>query len=142
MMYDKAKEAMGRRELEQVQLERLQMTLNRVYRNVAFYKSVFDAQHVSIESIRSLEDLPRLPFTTRENLAGAYPYDMFAVPLREIVRVLSDGVLPRGHTTRTATASWTAPHDWSEKSALGRMSRAAYHVRYRGQTGGGRVYQE
>ncbi|MBN2353292.1 MAG: phenylacetate--CoA ligase [Spirochaetales bacterium] len=89
MIFNKSKETMSRDEITQVQLERLQMTLNRVYRNVAFYKTSFDTQGVGAESIRTLEDLGRLPFTTREHLLSAYPYDMFAVPLRDIVRLHS-----------------------------------------------------
>ena len=68
-------------------MERLQSTLNRVYRNVAFYRHSFDAHRVNIERIKSIEALRELPFTTREDLGKSYPYDMFAVPLREIVRI-------------------------------------------------------
>jgi phenylacetate-CoA ligase len=89
MIYNKSKETMSRAEIIQVQLERLQMTLNRVYRNVAFYKTAFDKAGVSADSVRSLDDLVRLPFTTREHLLSAYPYDMFAVPLRDVVRLHS-----------------------------------------------------
>ncbi|MBN1524705.1 MAG: phenylacetate--CoA ligase [Spirochaetales bacterium] len=89
MIFDKKAETMPRKELEQVQIERLQTTLNRVYRNVAFYKKSFDSHGVNIESIKSREDLPNLPFTTRADLLAAYPYDMFAVPLRDIVRIHS-----------------------------------------------------
>jgi phenylacetate-CoA ligase len=115
MIYDRARETMGRRELEQVQLERLQMTLNRVYRNVAFYKNVFDARKLSAESIKSLADLPRLPFTTREHLMSAYPYDMFAVPLRDIVRLHSTS----GTAGRPVVVGYTKNdlHHWSECAA-------------------------
>ena len=115
MIYDQAHETMDRRALEQVQLERLQMTLNRVYRNVAFYKGVFDAEHVTPESIRTLGDLQRLPFTTREHLAGAYPYDMFAVPLRDIVRLHSTS----GTAGRPVVVGYTANdlRHWSECTA-------------------------
>ncbi len=89
MIFNKSRETMSRDEITQVQLERLQMTLNRVYRNVAFYKAAFDARGVGAQSIRTLDDLGRLPFTTREDLLSAYPYDMFAVPLRDIVRLHS-----------------------------------------------------
>jgi phenylacetate-CoA ligase len=89
MIYNKSKETMPKPELRLLQLERLQMTLNRVYRNVAFYKKIFDDCKVNAESILSLDDLVRLPFTTREDLISAYPYDMFAVPLRDIVRLHS-----------------------------------------------------
>jgi phenylacetate-CoA ligase len=78
-----------REELEQLQIERLQSTLNRVYRNVAFYRSAFDAHRVNLEKITDLAALRELPFTTRQDLAGSYPYGMFAVPLRDIVRIHS-----------------------------------------------------
>jgi phenylacetate-CoA ligase len=80
-------ETMSRDELAQLQIEKLQVTLNRVYRNVAFYKHALDANKVVIESIRSLDDMQRLPFTTKEDLRTSYPYDMFALPLRDIVRI-------------------------------------------------------
>jgi len=89
MIYDREAEQMGRGELAQLQLERLQATLHRVYKNVKFYKKKFDAIGFLPEDCLSLEDLRRLPFTTRHDLARAYPYEMFAVPLREVVRIHS-----------------------------------------------------
>jgi phenylacetate-CoA ligase len=88
-IYDREAEQMGRGELAQLQLERLQATLHRVYKNVKFYKKKFDAIGFLPEDCLSLEDLRRLPFTTRHDLARAYPYEMFAVPLREVVRIHS-----------------------------------------------------
>jgi len=82
-----ANESLTRDALEQLQVERLQSTLNRVYRNVAFYRQSFDAHRVDIERIKDVAALCELPFTTREDLGRSYPYDMFAVPLREIVRI-------------------------------------------------------
>ncbi len=86
-IWDDSHECMSRDELEQLQLERLQATLNRVYRNVSFYKKSFDAMGFVPEDLEDLASLSRLPFTSREDLRSAYPYDMFAVPLREVVRV-------------------------------------------------------
>jgi phenylacetate-CoA ligase len=80
-------ETMPRDELQQLQIERLQTTLNRAYRNVAFYRQAFDAKKFDVETVRNLTDLGRLPFTTRDDLAASYPYGMFAVPLRDIVRI-------------------------------------------------------
>src|SRR5512138_1962288 len=82
-------ETVARDELEQLQIERLQSTLNRAYRNVAFYRHAFDTNCVHIEQIKELGALSCLPFTTREDLRKSYPYDMFAVPLRDIVRIHS-----------------------------------------------------
>jgi phenylacetate-CoA ligase len=87
MIYDAASETMSREALRQLQLERLQTTLVRAYRNVRFYHQVLDARGIDVERLRSLGDLQQLPFTTKADLRRAYPYDMFAVPLREIVRI-------------------------------------------------------
>ena len=89
MIYSREYETMLKEDLEQLQLERLQATLNRVYRNVAFYKHAFDQHQVDIEKIKSVGDLKNLPFTTKDDLRESYPYDMFAVPLRDIVRIHS-----------------------------------------------------
>jgi phenylacetate-CoA ligase len=88
-IFEQAAEQMGRDELAQLQLERLQATLTRVYKNVKFYKKKFDEIGFLPEDCQSLEDLARLPFTSRFDLAAAYPYEMFAVPLREVVRIHS-----------------------------------------------------
>jgi phenylacetate-CoA ligase len=87
MIYNREAETMPRNDLAQLQIERLQTTLNRVYRNVAYYREAFDRQRVDIEKIRSHDDLQRLPFTTKEDLRRSYPYGLFAVPLRDIVRL-------------------------------------------------------
>jgi phenylacetate-CoA ligase len=104
-IYDREAEQMERGELAQLQLERLQATLTRVYKNVTFYKKKFDAIGFLPEDCLSLEDLRRLPFTTRHDLARAYPYEMFAVPLREVVRIHSSTGSPgnpivMGYTAR------------------------------------------
>ena len=87
MIYNHNFEAMPRDDLAQLQIERLQTTLNRVYRNVAFYKHVLDTHQIEIEKIRTLDDIKELPFTTKEDLRTSYPYDMFALPLRDVVRI-------------------------------------------------------
>ena len=58
-------EKMPRDELEQLQLERLQVTVNRAYRNVSFYRKFLDGTNVSPEDITSLSDLSKIPFTTK-----------------------------------------------------------------------------
>jgi phenylacetate-CoA ligase len=80
-------ETLSRDGMRQVQLERLQRTINRAYGNVAFYHDLFNRLSVAPEDFQSLDDLRRLPFTTKDDLSAAYPYGMFGVPLREIVRV-------------------------------------------------------
>jgi phenylacetate-CoA ligase len=100
------KESMSRDELQQLQLERLQATLNRVHKNVAFYRRRFKEIGFSAEEdLVDLADIQRLPFTTSQDVSDSYPYEMFAVPLREVVRVhSSSGTMtnPRvvGYTNR------------------------------------------
>ena len=85
-------EMMSRDELMQLQLERLQATVNRAYKNVPFYRRLLDELGLQPEDIQGVEDLRKLPFTTKEDLRRSYPYDMVAVPLREVVRFhLSSG---------------------------------------------------
>jgi phenylacetate-CoA ligase len=88
-IWDQEYECMSRDELAQLQLERLQATLNRVYKNVAFYRKKFDDIGFEPEELVELNDLRKLPFTCSSDLSDAYPYDLFAVPLREVVRVHS-----------------------------------------------------
>jgi len=88
-IWDAAHECMPREELEQLQLERLQATLNRAYKNVTCYRNKFNEMGIVPEDIQSLADLTQLPFTSKEDLRVNYPYGMFAVPLREVVRIHS-----------------------------------------------------
>ncbi|WP_093396192.1 AMP-binding protein [Thermodesulforhabdus norvegica] len=79
---------MDRERLRQLQLERLQATLNRVFKNVSFYRKRFkEIGFVPEDDLTDLEDLKKLPFTTSSDVSDSYPYEMFAVPLREVVRI-------------------------------------------------------
>jgi phenylacetate-CoA ligase len=84
-------ECLDREELGQLQLERLQATLSRVARNVPFYRKRFDEAGLDPDELRSVGDLNALPFTTKEDLRHAYPYGLFAVPLRDVVRLHASG---------------------------------------------------
>lgn len=86
-IWNREYETMPREEISQLQLERLQATLNRAYRSVAYYHKLFDSIDFSPEDLSGLEDLSKLPFTTKDDIRGHYPYGMFAVPLREVVRL-------------------------------------------------------
>ncbi len=112
VLYNPQSETMDREELEQLQIERLQSTLNRVYRSVAFYRTAFDAHKVNLERLRDVRALRELPFTTKEDLQKSYPYDMFAVPLRDIVRIHTTS----GTTGKPIVVGYT-PNDlrsWTE----------------------------
>lgn len=87
MYFEQKYECMPRQDLEQLKLERLQSALTRISKNVPFYRQKFAELDFDPYDFDSLEDLPRLPLTTRSDLAEHAPYGLFAVPLREVVRL-------------------------------------------------------
>ncbi|EPR41921.1 AMP-dependent synthetase and ligase [Desulfovibrio sp. X2] len=87
MYFDPEYERMDRETLGDLQLERLQSTLTRVARNVPLYRRRFEEQDIDADDFRSLDDLRNLPFTTKQDLRDNYPYGLFAVPMREVVRI-------------------------------------------------------
>jgi phenylacetate-CoA ligase len=101
--WDKDNEQMTREVLEQVQLERLQSTLNRAHKNVSFYRKQFDARGFDPGALNSLKDIEKMPFVTREDLGDNYPYGLFAVPLRDIVRISPSG----GTTPKPVVVGYT-----------------------------------
>lgn len=80
-------ETLPRVGLESIQFRRLQHLVQRVYRTVKPYRSKMDAAGVKPEDIKSLGDLKKLPFTTKNDLRDNYPFGLFTVPMEEIVRV-------------------------------------------------------
>lgn len=88
-IWDPVHECMDREQLRRLQLVRLQETLDRVYHNVPCYQDKFRDCGFHPEDLRDLEDLQKLPFTDKEDLRRNYPYGMFAVPLRDVVRIHS-----------------------------------------------------
>ena len=86
-MWNPQAETMSREELERLQLARLQTTVRHVYQNVPMYRQRLDEMGVKPEDIRSLADIRRLPFTVKDDLRDNYPFGMFAVPMRDIVRI-------------------------------------------------------
>ncbi|HBE94923.1 MAG TPA: phenylacetate--CoA ligase, partial [Desulfovibrio sp.] len=105
-------ECMSREDLELVQLERLQATLSRVARNVPFYRKKFVDLNLDPDQIRSLDDVRRLPFTTKDDVRENYPYGLFAVPLREVVRLQASS----GTTGKPTVVGYTKGdvRRWSE----------------------------
>ena len=112
MFWEQEKECLPREDLEQLQLERLQSTLYRVGTHVPFYRKKFNELKIDFDSFKSLDDLRKLPFTMKQDLRDNYPYGLFAVPLREIVRVHSSS-----GTTGMATVVGYTKNDiknWSD----------------------------
>jgi len=73
-IWEKKFECCPREELEQLQLERLQSSLNRAYKNVLFYRNSFDLKKIVPEDISTLADFKHLPLTTKKDLQDNYPY--------------------------------------------------------------------
>ena len=87
MFWDKKAECMSKDEKEKVQLERLQKTVKLAYENVEFYKKRFDEIGLKPEDIKTLEDIEKIPFTTKSDLREAYPLGLLAVPREDIVEI-------------------------------------------------------
>ena len=73
--------------LAQLQLQRLQWTVRHAYENVPTYRRKFDEHGVHPDEIRTLDDVQRLPFTTKADLRESYPFGMFAVPMADVRRI-------------------------------------------------------
>lgn len=87
MYWNREHECMPLERRRELQLERLQSLVKRVYENVPHYQRVFRAMGIRPGDIRSLDDLKTLPFTTKDDLRRAYPFGLFATPMKNIVRV-------------------------------------------------------
>jgi len=87
MFFQKDIETMPRRELESLQLERLRHLVDYCHKNVPFYRNRLDAAGVSAEKIKTLSDIQYIPMTTKADIRDNYPYGLFAVPMKKIVRV-------------------------------------------------------
>lgn len=117
MIWNEEIECISKDELKILQLKRLQDVVKRAYENVPYYKKRFDDLGLKPEDIKNLDDIQKLPLTTKDDLRAAYPFGMFAVPRQEIVEVhTSSG------TTGKPTVSGYTREDleiWSEVMARG-----------------------
>ncbi len=123
MIYNEEFETLPREALEAIQLRRLKNTLERVYHTVPFYKKHFDKHGVKPDDIRSLEDLHKLPFTTKQDLRDNYPFGLFAVPMDSVVRIHASS----GTTGKPTVVGYTARDikTWSELMARTLMAGGA-----------------
>lgn len=80
-------ETASRDEITALQLERLKWSLTHAYTNVGHYKQAFDKAGVHPGDFKALDDLPKFPFTTKDDLRAHYPFGMFAIPRDQVLRV-------------------------------------------------------
>lgn len=86
-MWNKTKEAMSAEERRALQGKRLHKLVDRVYHNVPFYRDRLQKLGVTPDDIQTIDDIVKLPFTTKQDLRDNYPTNLFAVPQSEIVRI-------------------------------------------------------
>ncbi len=115
MIWNKEAEASRRSEMEAVQLVRLKDVVKRAYENVEFYRKRFDAIGLKLEHINTLKDIEKIPFTTKNDLRDNYPYSLFAVPMKQIVRIHASS----GTTGKPIVVGYTKNdlENWSESVA-------------------------
>jgi phenylacetate-CoA ligase len=103
MIWNETKECMSRDEMNALQGARLVKLVDRVYHNVEYYRKKMQAMGLEPGDIRGLEDLKKLPFTTKDDLRDTYPFGMFAVPNSQIVRIHASS----GTTGRATVVGYT-----------------------------------
>ena len=115
MIYNEEFETLPREVLEALQLKRLKQVVQRVYHTVGFYRRTFDQAGVTPDDIKTLDDLKRFPFTTKQDLRDNYPFGMFAVPMSSVVRLHASS----GTTGRSTVVGYTKRdiETWSELMA-------------------------
>jgi phenylacetate-CoA ligase len=114
-------EVASRDQLLTLQLERLKWSLQHAYDNIAHYRTKFDKAGVHPGDLKSLADLAKFPFTTKADLRENYPYGMFAVPMRDIVRVHASS----GTTGKPTVVGYTERDIAMWASVMARSLRAA-----------------
>ncbi len=103
MIYNEDYETLPREALEALQLKRLQQLVHRVYGSVDFYKKSFDKAGVTPDDLKTLDDLKRFPFVTKQDLRDNYPFGFFAVPMSNVVRLHASS----GTTGRSTVVGYT-----------------------------------
>jgi phenylacetate-CoA ligase len=110
----------SRDEISALQLERMQWSLSHAYENVARYREKFDAAGVHPSDLKSLSDLGKFPFTTKQDLRDTYPFGMFAVPRQQVVRIHASS----GTTGKPTVVGYTRKDIDSWSQVMARSIRA------------------
>ncbi len=121
MFWEKERETMDRKELENLQVELLRENIEYAYNNVPFYRKRFDEYGITKESIRSIEDIRKLPFTTKNDFRDNYPFGLLAKPMKEIVRIHSSS----GTTGKPTVVAYTKKDLKVWADLVARIAKAA-----------------
>lgn len=115
MIWNRDIECMSRDEMRKLQDRRLIDLVAKVYNHVPFYKRKMDELGVKPTDIKGIEDIPKLPFTYKQDLRDNYPFGLFAVPMKDIVRVHGSS----GTTGKPTTVGYTRNdiENWKEVTA-------------------------
>lgn len=121
--WDQEKECMSSEQLKELQLRRLKETVYRVYAFVPAYQRKMDEAGIKPDDIKTLDDLKKLPFTTKQDLRDNYPFGLFAVPMSDVVRIHSSS----GTTGKPTVVGYTKKDIdiWSELMARALVSAGA-----------------
>jgi len=122
-MFNKDIESMPENKMKDLQLERLKWSVRHAYDNVPFYKKKYDEAGFHPDQLKSLDDMRRVPFITKQDMRDNYPYGLFAVPLNRVVRVHSSS-----GTTGNATVVGYTKNDVEVFSEVVARSLASYGV--------------
>lgn len=111
-IWNEAKECMSRDQMTQLQSARLKKVVSNVYHNVKFYRRKMQEMGLEPGDINGIEDINKLPFTTKADLRDNYPFGLFAVPKTEIVRIHASS----GTTGKPTVVGYTRKDldTWSE----------------------------
>src|SRR6201996_4126125 len=125
-------ERASRDQIMALQTKRMAWSLTHAYDNVAHYRRAFDAQGVHPSDFRELADLARFPFTSKNDLRDNYPFNMFAVPRKQLVRIhASSGTTGKpivvGYT-RADIATWSQMMARSIRAAGGRSGMIIHNA--------------
>jgi len=119
-----AAETLPRPELATLQLQRLRTVVERVAATVPFYRDSFAKAGIDPQKIKTLDDLRRLPFTTKQDMRDSYPYGLFAAPMEEIVRIHASS----GTTGKPTVVGYTSQdiNNWSDLMARSFVAAGAH----------------
>ena len=121
MFWEKEKETMDRKSLENLQVELLKEKIEYAYKNVPFYRKKFDEYGITKESIKTIEDIRKLPFTTKIDFRDNYPFGLLAKPMKEIARIHSSS----GTTGKPTVVAYTKKDLKTWADLVARIAKAA-----------------